>query len=351
MKWPSRAPIMFDAAPNRSDTVNDEAGQADGEDLERPAVAATPVAATPPATPPEPAAGGSDGARRGCRSLALAGVVAIVALVPVLAGLLIGPGSAATPARTPGYTPVTAGGQRLHPLPARAGDGIPAGPGALVALVRHATTMRSAPAGAELSKLGTKTEFGSPQALWVVSHVPGWLGVISPLAGNGHVGWIPQSATELGRVDWELKVSLSARRLTVLSGGRLLARYTVAIGSPAAPTPTGRFAVTDRLNTGDPSGPYGCCILALSARLPARDPGLDRRQPDRDPLDPGHREHRRARQPRLRAGDARRRTLAAGPRSAGYADADQHLTALERDARLRQRPGANACGDRSRRRA
>jgi lipoprotein-anchoring transpeptidase ErfK/SrfK len=42
----------------------------------------------------------------------------------------------------------------------------------------------------------------------------------------------------------------------------------VAIGAGYAPTPTGRFAVTDRLSTGDPGGPYGCCILALSAHSP-----------------------------------------------------------------------------------
>jgi lipoprotein-anchoring transpeptidase ErfK/SrfK len=72
----------------------------------------------------------------------------------------------------------------------------------------------------------------------------------------------------LGRVTWELKVSLRARRLTVLEDGKVRARYTVAIGRPDAPTPTGRFAVTDRLLTGNPAGPYGCCILALSAHSP-----------------------------------------------------------------------------------
>jgi lipoprotein-anchoring transpeptidase ErfK/SrfK len=45
-------------------------------------------------------------------------------------------------------------------------------------------------------------------------------------------------------------------------------QFTVAIGRPDAPTPTGRFAVTDRLRTGNPGGPYGCCILALSAHSP-----------------------------------------------------------------------------------
>ena len=74
----------------------------------------------------------------------------------------------------------------------------------------------------------------------------------------------PPSCTWTG----SCRVSLARRRLTVLQGGRVLERYRVAIGAPASPTPTGRFDVTDRLRTGDPSGPYGCCILALSAQAP-----------------------------------------------------------------------------------
>ncbi len=112
------------------------------------------------------------------------------------------------------------------------------------------------------------TDFGSPEALWVAKQAPGWLGIVSPLAGNGRLGWIPRSAATLVPILWELRVSLSARQLTVLYAGSVVRRYTVAIGRPDAPTPTGRFAVTDRLNTGDPSGPYGCCILALSAHSP-----------------------------------------------------------------------------------
>ncbi len=54
----------------------------------------------------------------------------------------------------------------------------------------------------------------------------------------------------------------------MLRDGRVLQRYTVAVGMPSAPTPTGTFAVTDRLLTHDPTGPYGCCILALSAVAP-----------------------------------------------------------------------------------
>jgi len=104
--------------------------------------------------------------------------------------------------------------------------------------------------------------------LWVVERAPGWLGVIGTAAGNGRVGWIPASAASLDRVAWELKVSLSARRVTVIDAGKVLQRYTVAVGAPDSPTPTGRFEVTDRLATGDPTGSYGCCILALSAHSP-----------------------------------------------------------------------------------
>jgi lipoprotein-anchoring transpeptidase ErfK/SrfK len=104
--------------------------------------------------------------------------------------------------------------------------------------------------------------------MWVERSSGNWLGVATPVAGNGRVGWIPKSAASLKRVHYEVKVSLSQRRVTVLLHGRQIERYLVAVGMPSAPTPTGNFAVTDRLSTGDPSGPYGCCILALSALAP-----------------------------------------------------------------------------------
>ena len=134
--------------------------------------------------------------------------------------------------------------------------------------MRQTTVLRRAPGGRALARIGPRSDFGSPQTLWVREVRAGWLGVTSPEAGNDRLGWIPRGAVELSRVSWELRVSLAARKLTVLEGGRTLERYTVAIGRPSAPTPTGSFAVTDRLLTGDPGGPYGCCILALSARAP-----------------------------------------------------------------------------------
>lgn len=205
--------------------------------------------------------------------LALAGVSAALPLIPIVIALVLSDGSGAGAGTTANsaslFKPVSPA-----PAPARASAPvqrdllIPSGKGTLVALVRRATRMRSRPGGHAYAKVPTRTEFGSPEAMWAVRLSGRWIGVISPLAGNGRVGWIAAGDVALSRVDWELRVSLSARRLAVLRNGHTVRRYTVAIGRPSAPTPTGRFAVTDRLRTGDPTGPYGCCILALSAKAP-----------------------------------------------------------------------------------
>jgi lipoprotein-anchoring transpeptidase ErfK/SrfK len=150
---------------------------------------------------------------------------------------------------------------------------LPPGSGALVADVVAPTAIRAAPDGRALANIGTRDPFGSPDSLAVVRIGPEWLGVLSPFAGNGRVGWIPRDAALLYRTPYALEASLSARTLTVRYEGRVVQRYTVGIGASWAPTPTGRFAVTDRLTTGNPGGPYGCCILALSATAPHAIPG------------------------------------------------------------------------------
>jgi hypothetical protein len=203
----------------------------------------------------------------GITALASLPVVAIVAVLIATSGSA-GKGPSAKPF-TPfaGGTPPPAAGKpgSLSGSPAALA---PAPNGSLVAILNRSSDLRASPGGRSVGRLGTRTEFGSPETMLVVRQAPGWLGVISPLAGNGRIGWIPESAARLAQVRFELDVSLSAHRLTVLEGKSVLQRYNVSIGAPGSPTPVGRFAVTDRLTTRDPAGPYGCCILALSARSP-----------------------------------------------------------------------------------
>lgn len=198
---------------------------------------------------------------------AVAVVAALIPLIPIVIGFSLGGGggraAGGTTTAASHFTPVA---PPSHSAPVNLL--LPPGNGALVALVVHPTLMRTRPGGRVLAKVSTQTQFGSPNGMWVERLSGSWLGVASQLAGNNRLGWIPASAASLSRVDWELKVSLSARRLTVIDAGRPVKRFTIAVGAPSSPTPTGRFAVTDRLDTGDPEGPYGCCILALSALAP-----------------------------------------------------------------------------------
>jgi lipoprotein-anchoring transpeptidase ErfK/SrfK len=114
------------------------------------------------------------------------------------------------------------------------------------------------------------TEFGSPRALSVAGRRGRWLAVSEAGVGSNRPVWVDARAGGLhyARTRVEVDVELSRRTLTVRRGRALLRRFSVGVGAPASPTPTGRFAVTDKLAGSKFSAAYGCCILALSAVQP-----------------------------------------------------------------------------------
>ena len=122
--------------------------------------------------------------------------------------------------------------------------------------------------GPAVARLGAATEFGSPQTLGVVRRSGRWLRVISTKLPDGRAGWVRARAVRLTTTPKSLTIDLSRRLLLLKRGDHVVRRMTVTIGRPGSPTPTGRFAVTDKL-AGSNYGPYyGCCILALSAHQP-----------------------------------------------------------------------------------
>lgn len=131
--------------------------------------------------------------------------------------------------------------------------------------------LHSRPFGPVVERVGATTPFGSPRALGVVATQSGrWLGVTDPALGNGRLGWIDAQAGGVGysRTRLEVEVDLSSRTLVLRRGGVVIRRSIVAVGRAGSPTPTGRFAVTDKLDGPAYSAYYGCCILALSATQP-----------------------------------------------------------------------------------
>ena len=141
------------------------------------------------------------------------------------------------------------------------------------ARVLRRTALHSTPAGRRVGRLRTRTEFGSAKVVSVLRRRNGWLRVIVPERPNGRAGWIRERATRAGAVDVSLHVDRSARRLTVRRGDRVLRRVRVAVGRPGTETPTGRFAVTDKLRTRRADSPYGCCAIALSGHQTKLLPG------------------------------------------------------------------------------
>ncbi len=148
-------------------------------------------------------------------------------------------------------------------------------PRRLVARVSGSLAVRSRPGGAVAQLIGSRTEFGSPRALGVVRRKGRWLGVTLPELGNGRLGWVDvrSSGLRVAATAVAIQIDLSAHRLALLRGDHVVRRLPVTIGAPGSPTPTGRFAVTDKLPGARYSSAYGCCILALSGRQPTLPPG------------------------------------------------------------------------------
>jgi lipoprotein-anchoring transpeptidase ErfK/SrfK len=131
------------------------------------------------------------------------------------------------------------------------------------------TVLRASPGGRVILALGMRTGYGSARVMAVVGRRGRWLAVLSPHVPNSRPGWIRADSATLLHEPYTLHVDLSARELVVRHDGRAVRRVTVAVGRPGTTTPTGHFAVTDRLRITGGRGAYGCCALALSGRQPS----------------------------------------------------------------------------------
>jgi len=149
-----------------------------------------------------------------------------------------------------------------------------------IAIVERPVTLLDAPLGKRLARIEAKTEWGTPRVLSVVERQGGWLSVLAPELENGEVGWIRESdVARLGTVGWAIKADLTKRQIAVERDGKVIKTFSIGIGREDHPTPTGRFAVTDKLSVTDENSPYGCCVVALTGhqtKLPEGWPGGDR---------------------------------------------------------------------------
>ncbi len=134
--------------------------------------------------------------------------------------------------------------------------------------------LRVKPGGRTLTRIADRTEFGSRTTLTVVKRDGRWAAVTTSRRPNGRLAWVDERADsfEPARTRVSLRVDLS-RKVMTFRQGRFKRSVRVGIGGPLSPTPTGRFAITDKLRGARYSNIYGCCILALSGHQERTPPG------------------------------------------------------------------------------
>jgi hypothetical protein len=142
--------------------------------------------------------------------------------------------------------------------------------GHAVAIVRRAVPLRRRPKGRVIARAFASTEFGSTRVMNIAAQRGPWLGVVTTERPNRRLAWvhIANPGLRFRRHAYSLHADLSGRWLELRRGGRRIRRITVAVGRPGSETPTGRFAVTDKLRGGNFGPYYGCCILALNGHQP-----------------------------------------------------------------------------------
>jgi lipoprotein-anchoring transpeptidase ErfK/SrfK len=128
--------------------------------------------------------------------------------------------------------------------------------------------LRTKPGGLVVAKMGASL-FGGPVVLSVVRWKGAWAGVASETLPNGVLGWVnTRAGVVVSSVPTKIHVQLSKRELHLYRNGRVVRLFRVAVGSPSSPTPTGRYAIAEKLPGSRGGAVYGCCILGLTAHQP-----------------------------------------------------------------------------------
>jgi lipoprotein-anchoring transpeptidase ErfK/SrfK len=74
----------------------------------------------------------------------------------------------------------------------------------------------------------------------VIDQQRGWTQVLLPSRPNGSVGWLRTAQLVERRTPYVVRVHLGSRQLELVRDGETVGEWSVAVGAPATPTPTGR---------------------------------------------------------------------------------------------------------------
>lgn len=118
-------------------------------------------------------------------------------------------------------------------------------PSGTVVHPRRTTPLFDAPRGEAIGKIGPQ-QFGDTW-LPVIEEDGAWLRVLLPSRPNGSTGWLRAGAVDRAHTRFLVRVHLGARSLEIFEDGVKTGSWTVAVGAPDTPTPTGRTFLLGQL--------------------------------------------------------------------------------------------------------
>jgi len=114
-------------------------------------------------------------------------------------------------------------------------------------------------------RLSNPNNLGAPLVFSVVGELPGWWQVLVPARPNQSVGWVEAGTVRIEIDPYSITATLHRHEATVYRYGHVLWRLRIGVGARSAPTPTGRFYLTELLRAAQPHGAYGPFAYGTSA--------------------------------------------------------------------------------------
>ena len=192
-------------------------------------------------------------------------LVAVAVVLQLVVGVvsiftISGPEAGAVPAAAP--LPVELPQPEVDPPPPPLP--VPGDTAGADAVVPKVALFEAEGGGKPFASLSNPTFENVPLIFHVLEDKGAWLHVRVNTRPNGARAWIRRSDVTLRTLPNRIVIDLSDRQLTVLHGNDVLAKHSVAVGAPRAPTPLGEFYVDATVNLAKTSGPYGAGQLSVS---------------------------------------------------------------------------------------
>ena len=126
---------------------------------------------------------------------------------------------------------------------------------------RRTVALFAAPGRRPFAKVGPH-EMGDTW-LPVIDSRGGWSQVLLPSRPNGSTGWLRTAQVDRRTTPYVVRVHLGSRRLDLFHDHDLIGSWSVAVGSPATPTPAGRTFILGSVTDANQS--FSPVILPLGA--------------------------------------------------------------------------------------